>query len=117
MKRRKTNFIIKVLAGAAALLVGVLAEVELRVFDDARESAMDLTLSVSSAEAVLLRPATPLSVAGVSRRTARRTSRRIRYYAALPASCVWSAPYHYCGGIYYQPVDQGGTIVYVIVNP
>ena len=44
MMSRKTNFIIKVLAGAAALFVGVLAEIELRVFDDASESAIDMTL-------------------------------------------------------------------------
>lgn len=53
-----------------------------------------------------------------ARRTARRTTRRtVRRLTRLPAGCYWRAPYHYCGGVYYQPVVEGGTTVYIVVNP
>ena len=54
----------------------------------------------------------------VSRRTARRTSRRVaRRHAALPMGCPLAGAYYYCGGVYYQPVVESGTTVYVIVTP
>jgi hypothetical protein len=54
----------------------------------------------------------------VARRTARRTSRRVsRRHAALPSGCPLAGAYYYCGGVYYQPVVEGGTTVYVIVTP
>jgi hypothetical protein len=57
----------------------------------------------------------------VARRTARRTARRVNrrqnYFNALPGGCVLRAGYHYCGGVYYQPLVQGGRTVYVVVNP
>lgn len=53
----------------------------------------------------------------VSRRTSRRTSRRVARRHSLPAGCAWRAPYHYCGGVYYQAVKEGGTTVYIVVNP
>jgi len=57
----------------------------------------------------------------VARRTARRTSRRVNrrqnYYNALPGGCVLRAGYHYCGGVYYEPIVQGGQTVYIVVNP
>lgn len=54
----------------------------------------------------------------VARRTSRRTTRRtVRRLTVLPAGCAWRAPYHYCGGVYYQPVVEGGTTVYVVVTP
>jgi hypothetical protein len=57
----------------------------------------------------------------VARRTARRTTRRVNrrqdYYNALPGGCVLRAGYHYCGGVYYEPLVQGGRTVYVVVNP
>ncbi len=58
-----------------------------------------------------------------ARRTKRRNKRirrRARHVrrARLPGGCAWRAPYHYCGGIYYQPVvESGTTIVYVVVYP
>lgn len=53
-----------------------------------------------------------------ARRTVRRTTRRtVRRLTVLPAGCYWRAPYHYCGGVYYQPVVEGGTTVYIVVNP
>ena len=52
------------------------------------------------------------------RRTARRTTRRtVRRLTRLPAGCYWRAPYHYCGGVYYQPIVESGTTVYIVVNP
>ena len=111
---RRKSFITKVLIGAVAAVVAFSAEIEFRGVDGAR---LDVTLAVPSAEARIGRPATPLSVAGVARRTTRRTVRRINYYSVLPAGCYWRAPYHYCGGIYYEPVVQGGQTVYIIVNP
>ncbi len=52
-----------------------------------------------------------------SRRTARRTTRRVIRRSTLPAGCVWRAPYHYCGGVYYEPIVESGGTVYVVVNP
>ncbi len=53
-----------------------------------------------------------------ARRTARRTTRRtVRRLTVLPAGCYWRAPYHYCGGVYYQPIVESGTTVYIVVNP
>lgn len=53
----------------------------------------------------------------VARRTARRTTRRQNYYNSLPGGCVQRGSHYYCGGVYYQPVVQGGRTVYIIVNP
>ncbi len=47
-----------------------------------------------------------------TRRVARRTTHRVVRRAVLPRSCRWRAPYHYCGGVYYQPYDGGYVVVY-----
>lgn len=70
------------------------------------------------AGAVIGRPLTPGSVAGVARRTTRRQIRRSTIYAAtLPPSCVrqnidgievWS-----CGGTYYQQSGNQYVVVYI----
>ena len=111
---RRQSFATKALIGAVAAMVAFSVEIEFSGVDGAR---LDVTLAVPSAEARIGRPATPLSVAGVARRTTRRTVRRVNYYSALPAGCYWRAPYHYCGGIYYEPTVQNGQDVYIIVNP
>jgi hypothetical protein len=72
---------------------------------------------VGEVEARVGRPMTPISVAGVARRTTRRTIRRTAVYAAtLPRGCstviINGTSLHRCGGIYYQP--YGGR--YVVVN-
>lgn len=74
---------------------------------------------ISSAEARIGRPLTPLSVAGVARRTTRRVIRRSTIYvAALPAACVRTSvngvAVWRCGGTYYQA--YGGRYVVVYVN-
>ena len=100
-------------------------------------------LTIDSAQARVGRPATPGSVAGVSRRTTRRTIARTTpavrpgyvrpavagavvagtavavgtTVAALPAQCttvvVDGVAYRRCGQTYYR--SSGGT--YVVVNP
>ena len=70
----------------------------------------------SEAEARVGRPATPASVAGVARRTTRRTIRRGAYIAAIPTGCAYGSYYgynlYYCGGTYYQKSGSGSVIVY-----
>jgi hypothetical protein len=75
---------------------------------------------VSDAQARIGRPLTPLSYAGVARRTARRTARRVvrRNIAVLPAGCIYGyyygGYYYNCGGVYYA---RSGTVyVEVIVR-
>ena len=71
---------------------------------------------ISPAEARVGRPATPASVAGVAKRTTRRTIRRGAYIAAIPAGCAYGSYYgynlYYCGGTYYQKSGSGYVIVY-----
>lgn len=72
---------------------------------------------ISDAEARVGRPLTPVSVAGVARRTTRRTIRRTSVYAAtLPRGCttvvIEGMTLHQCGGTYYQPYGNQ----YVVVN-
>jgi hypothetical protein len=74
-------------------------------------------LKKTDAEARIGRPLTPVSVAGVARRTTRRTIRRTSVYVAtLPAGCttvvIEGATLHQCGGTYYQPYGNQ----YVVVN-
>ena len=62
----------------------------------------------STAEAIVGRPMTPVSVAGVARRTTRRAVYRSTIYvASLPANCttilVNGATIHSCGAVYYEP--------------
>ncbi len=52
-----------------------------------------------------------------SRRVARRTTRRVIRRHTLAAGCLWRAPYHYCGGVYYQPIVESGATVYIVVYP
>jgi hypothetical protein len=72
----------------------------------------------SEALARVGRPATPGSVAGVARRTTRRTVRRSAIYVnTLPAGCVRVTVYGTlvwrCGGTYYQPSGSTYVVVYV----
>jgi hypothetical protein len=76
----------------------------------------------ASATAIVGHPAIPNSVAGVRRRTHRHTRRRIRRgmrLTALPYGCHTTrlragTKYYWCGGIWYRPVYQGTTVVYVV---
>jgi hypothetical protein len=76
-------------------------------------------IAVKDAHAVVGRPMTPASVAGVARRTTRRTIRRTSVYAAtLPRGCstviIDGSSLYSCGGTYYQP--YGGQYVVVHVD-
>ncbi len=73
--------------------------------------------AIKDAEARIGRPLTPVSVAGVARRTTRRVIRRTTIYAAtLPRGCttviIEGTTLHQCGGTYYQPYGNQ----YVVVN-
>lgn len=78
---------------------------------------------IKNAEAVIGRPASPGSVAGVRRRTRRRARRRAIYGSrvyALPPGCAGimraGVNYYHCGGVYYRPYYEGTTVVYVVVE-
>jgi hypothetical protein len=73
---------------------------------------------VMEAEARVGRPLTPVSVAGVARRTTRRVIRRSTIYvASLPTACtvvvIEGAKLHQCGKTYYQPSGSQYVVVYV----
>ena len=73
---------------------------------------------LSAADARVGRPMTPLSAAGVARRTTRRVVRRTTVtIAALPRGCttvaINGASYHSCSGVYYQPYGTQYVVVEV----
>ncbi|WP_295399901.1 hypothetical protein [uncultured Thiocystis sp.] len=79
---------------------------------------LPIGFAIKEAQAVVGRPMTPGSVAGVARRTTRRTIRRSAVYVStLPAGCttvvVEGAALKRCGGSYYQPYDGRYAVVYV----
>ncbi len=92
------------------------------------KSLLTSTLGIATAglsAAVLAkpgRPASPNSVGGVRRRTRRRTRRRVTRnmrLTSLPYGCSVTrvrggVTYYYCGNIWYEPVYQGTTVVYVV---
>ena len=63
-------------------------------------------------------PLTPLSVAGVHRRR-RRRYRRAMYVGMSMSTLPYGCPptliggFYTCAGVYYRPVQQGNTTVYV----
>ena len=88
-----------------------------------------LLLGGNDAQAVVGRPLTPVSYAGVARRTSRRTTRRHMYasgaygygypagtVAALPAGCMFAGGLYTCGAVRYRPYYSGTTIVYQTVQ-
>lgn len=85
-------------------------------------TAATLVVDASPAHAVIGRPLTPGSYAGVARRTSRRTSRRTAYRTAaytsaytttLPAGCAMVGGVYRCGAATYQPYYDGPNLVYV----
>lgn len=106
-------------------------------------SQLPLVLSfVPEAAAVIGRPWTPVSFAGVARRTTRRAviatsaaSTTVVVAApaqtasvpigtvvtTLPAGCVvttiGNVEYHQCASVYYRAAFQGNTLVYVATQP
>jgi hypothetical protein len=83
-------------------------------------------LAPSRASAVIGRPLTPVSYAGVARRSSRRVARRTVARTAaytyptayptattLPDDCVVVDGAYTCGSTQYTPAMDGGTVVYV----
>lgn len=95
-----------------------------------------LMLGGDNAEAVIGRPLTPMSYAGVARRTTRRAVyagaatggyyggayygapvvRTTAVVSTLPTGCgqisTATGVYYQCGGARYEPYYSGGTVVY-----
>jgi len=72
----------------------------------------------AQAYAIVGRPLTPVSVAGVARRTTRRVIRRTSYYVAtLPAYCtvaiIDGTEIYSCSGTYYQYYGGRYVLVYI----
>ncbi|MCE5232534.1 MAG: hypothetical protein ABFC67_10150 [Mizugakiibacter sp.] len=110
-------------------------------------AAMDMVSSVhigiiSSAHAVVGRPLTPVSYAGVARRTTRRAVAATSTHTTtvivstppsttvvavgtvvyvLPKDCartkIGGDSYYHCGATYYHATYQGNDLVYVVVQP
>ncbi len=75
--------------------------------------------ATKEAEARVGRPLTPLSYAGVARRTSRRVARRTTVRLnALPGGCIYGpyygASYWNCGGAYYE--QQGNVYIQVVFD-
>ena len=97
------------------LMAGIISTFALELGD--RRSTRGVHGLISSAKAIVGRPLTPVSVAGVARRTTRRTIVATSIYVAtLPPACttvvIEGTTLQQCGGKYYQ---ASGT-QYVVVN-
>lgn len=82
------------------------------------DTALDGGFVVREADARVGRPMTPLSYAGVARRTTRRAIYATSVYAAtLPAGCrtviIEGTSLYQCGGTYYQSSGSRYVIVQV----
>jgi hypothetical protein len=102
MSRVKASFI-----ASAALLCGLVAEV-----------VVDGYFLVPEVQAVVGRPMTPISYAGVARRTTRRAIYATSVYrATLPAGCrtviIEGTTLHQCGTTYYQATGSQYVVVEV----
>jgi hypothetical protein len=104
----------KITKSALAALALVFAAGDIEI--GGQQVSLGLIKIDTSAEARVGRPLTPISGAGVARRTTRRVIRRGAYIAVLPAGCPYGMYYgynlYYCGGTYYQPSSGGYVIVY-----
>jgi hypothetical protein len=79
-------------------------------------------LGISDADAIIGRPLTPMSYAGVARRTTRRAAYAGAYaggvaypagvVTALPPACVAAPPLYTCGSVRYRAYYDGPTVVY-----
>ncbi len=121
MIRHRNKLAAVLVAGAALLALGELT------------NTSPLMLGGNDAEAVIGRPLTPMSYAGVARRTTRRAAYAHGAYGhgysyappavattavvtALPAGCAQATTsgvaYYNCGATRYQPYYHGATVVY-----
>jgi hypothetical protein len=119
MSKRRGSALAAAIAGLLAL--GVAADVG------------PLPLGARSAHAIVGRPLTPVSYAGVARRTTRRAAYAGAYarpvyaapvaagaavaagatVAALPGGCAFAGGIYTCGAYRYRPYYDGPNIVYV----
>ncbi len=88
----------------------------LMAFGFVSDVLFDTNVLIREAEARIGRPATPLSVAGVARRSTRRAIRRTTVYvASLPRGCrtvvIEGMALHQCGPTYYQPYGNQWVVV------
>jgi hypothetical protein len=88
------------------------------VLDGSLASWLPASLTLNDAHARVGRPATPVSVAGVARRTTRRVIRRSTVFVAtLPPACtqvnIEGTVLMSCGGTYYQASGTQYVVVYV----
>jgi hypothetical protein len=88
------------------------------VLDGPQAPWLPASLTLNDAQARVGRPATPLSVAGVARRSTRRAIRRSTIYVAtLPTTCsqvnIDGTVLMSCGGTYYQAHGSQYVVVYV----
>ncbi len=88
------------------------------VVDDTLAPWLPASLVTREAQARVGRPATPVSVAGVARRTTRRRIRRSTVFVAtLPRSCtqvnIEGTALMLCGTTYYQASGTQYVVVYV----
>ncbi len=92
--------------------------VALVVADMAPQGVLPGGALIKEANAIVGRPATPVSVAGVARRTTRRIVATTTYVAVLPPSCtvvvIEGTSLHQCGTTYYQA--SGTQYVVVVVD-
>ena len=105
------GFKFKAPLAAAAFAIALLAQ------GDITEMVRDGSFT-TSAEAVIGRPWTPGSVAGVARRTTRRTIRRSAIYmSTLPHGCaaisINGVATWQCGVTYYQAYGTRYVVIYV----
>jgi len=103
---RSRRSVTAMVLASAALLGGLIAEV-----------GFDVDFLVPEAQAVVGRPLTPISYAGVARRTTRRAIYVTSVYrATLPTGCstvvIEGTTLYLCGTTYYQ---QSGS-QYVVVQ-
>ncbi|NVB85371.1 MAG: hypothetical protein HOV81_43810 [Kofleriaceae bacterium] len=112
-----------------AVVVGVVALAAIGIATDSGP----LILGGGDSHAIVGRPLTPMSYAGVARRTARRSAYAGAYYGgayggpayaapvpvapsgyvtALPGGCVPSGGVYVCGSAQYRPYYNGPTVVY-----
>lgn len=100
-----------ILTAAVIITVGILPD-----HDFAKNVANGNFVSLANAR--VGRPVTPGSVAGVARRTTRRSIRRSTHYVnTLPQSCstvvIEGTELWLCGSTYYQSYNTQYVIVYV----
>lgn len=107
------------LAALATLIAAVLFAEAFVTWSNSEGSGRPAGFLVTEAQAVIGRPLTPMSYAGVARRTTRRMVYATSVYrATLPANCMTTningVVIYQCGSTYYQA--SGNQYVVVNVN-